>query len=198
LRGITQLHIDGSQDGFATWKSHTDSLAETLLIIRNGVYRMNEYRGKALLDLENLQQIEMAKLHSIQDQADTKMGYLSSTIQSMNVAIREVNHKAEHAAKIRATGGGMPFKKGAMEYKSVQRIKPLTGDKAQVRKWHQTSMSALAQVNPEYGEVLKKTERESYKGKRVEDIASEIMSEYPDCDQFRADLYCVLMDKAEG
>jgi hypothetical protein len=39
----------------------------------------------------------MAKIKSIQDQAESKLGYLIRTIQASNTAIREVNQKAEHA-----------------------------------------------------------------------------------------------------
>jgi hypothetical protein len=106
------LHIDGSQDGYATWKNHTESIAETLLLVRGAIYRLNENHNKAMQDLENQQQMEIAKLQSIQDQADNKLGYLMRTIQDLNTALREVNQQADNALNIRSVGGNVPFRKG--------------------------------------------------------------------------------------
>ena len=41
-------------------------------------------------------------------------------------------------------------------------------------------------------------EKEMDKGNRADEVAQKIMEAYGQCDQFSKELYCVIIDKAEG
>ena len=49
----------------------------------------------------------------------------------------------ENKATTKSEGG---FKKGIMDHKVIQNLKPLTGDKSKFRQWHHTLMNAMCQV----------------------------------------------------
>jgi hypothetical protein len=81
------------------------------------------------------------------------------------------------------------FKKGLMEHKVAQSLKPLTGDKGQFRQWHLKAMSALSQFNPEYGQILKTMETDMDTGKKQDEVASTLLGHFASYGQFSSDLY---------
>ena len=90
-------------------------------------------------------------------------------------------------------------RKGIMEFKVIQNLKAVTGDKTGFRQWHQKFMSALGQVNSRYEELMKNLITKIDLDKDLTTVIDQEVSEEPQqWDELSKDLYKVLIDKAEG
>merc|ERR1711989_284735 len=98
-------------------------------------------------------------------------------------------------------GGQYPggSRKGIMEFKVVQNLKAVTGDKTGFRQWHQKFMSALGQVNSRYEGLMKNLITKIDLDKDLTTVIDQEVSEEPQqWDELSKDLYKVLIAKAEG
>ena len=94
-------------------------------------------------------------------------------------------------------GGGDKYKKGILEYKVVQDIKSLTGDKSQFRQWHQKLINALSTIHGNHSEIIKDIEKAMDVGEKVDDVIHGLETKY-DLTDFDKDIHCIMMDKCEG
>ena len=101
-------------------------------------------------------------------------------------------------------GGGGPRggdkKRGVLEYKAVQFLKPLTGDKGLFRQWHYKFVSAVYTIQEEFGDVMTKIAKELDMGAKPDEMRQTLQDEYDDglLDEISQNLYTILMDKSEG
>ena len=88
-------------------------------------------------------------------------------------------------------------KKGILEYKVIQNIKPLTGSRSQFRQWHQKLINALSTIKEDHAEIIRAIEKSMDVGDKIQESLDELDSTYL-LDDFNKDLTCILMDKCEG
>ena len=94
------------------------------------------------------------------------------------------------------SGGG---RKGIMEFKVIQNLKSVTGDKSGFRQWHQKFMSAIGQVNTDYEKLMQIVVREVDLGKDLAVVLEQGSSTAPQLwQELTKDVYKILIDKADG
>ena len=128
--------------------------------IRSGILRMNDQVNGRIAELEK-------KVKTLSDNTDYLSQLVNNTDKKVDYAVNFVQQQPQHQQQQQST----TFKKGIMEHKIVQSLKPLTGDKGQFRQWHLKAMSALSQVNPEYGQIRKAMETDMDTGKKQDEVA---------------------------
>ena len=125
------------------------------------------------------------------------------TVSAMHVNQQKSDDQIEKLKKVinaDAAGGfvtGDKHRKGILEYKVIQNIKPLTGDKSQFRQWHQKLINALSTVTGEHADVIKEMEKMMDVGETIEDVIKDLDNNY-DTEDMNRDLQCILVDKCEG
>jgi len=85
-----------------------------------------------------------------------------------------------------------------MEYKSVQYLKPLVGDKSMFRQWHQKFVTALYAIDEDFGDIVKNIEVLCDTGTKPDDMVGTLEEKFGEATDYSKKLYTVLMDKAEG
>ena len=86
---------------------------------------------------------------------------INQRVADLDKAARHIDINLQHvAAQVGHQGpgqhqGGDKYKKGILEYKVIQTIKPLTGDKSHFRQWHQQLINALSTINEDHSEAIK-------------------------------------------
>ena len=127
-------------------------------------------------------------------------------------AIREVltavgmNIESEHARVVKIVedklgnnvgyGGG---KKSVMEYKVIQHLKPVTGEKSTFRQWRQKGLSAISQEKSEYGVMIEDLAKYIDLGKPVDKVLRESGVKYGAYwREVSEDTYKILVDHVEG
>ena len=113
-------------------------------------------------------------------------------VKTSLVTIREVftaigmNIEGEYARIVKliddkvanSTGYVGKSAKGIMEYKVMQHLKVVTGDKGMFRQWHMKLMSAISQVKKEYGVMLEDLVKHIDLGKPVDKVLDELELKY--------------------
>ena len=96
-----------------------------------------------------------------------------------------------------AGAGRVPFDKSAMEFKVVQNLGKVSGDKAKFRQWNHKLASALSLVNDDYADIMDKVGRELDVGKPMDDVEDDA-GKRRGFAKLNQDLYNIIIDKAEG
>jgi hypothetical protein len=169
---------------------------------RSGILRLHDKASSEFDDFE----VRFARLSENMDR-------LSVSIATRNSMISEATRKAEYPVSMthqqqyqeqqqpqqqQQEQFGNSVRKGIMEFKVVQSLEPLTGEKAQFRQWHLKAMNAMSQVNAVYGQIMKTLETEMDTGKKPDEVAATLVSHFSEYGQFSLEFYCLLMEKAEG
>ena len=109
-----------------------------------------------------------------------------------------LNTLANQVAQQQAPAGPQQHhKKGILEFKVIQNIKPLTGNRSQFRQWHQKLINAISTINEEHAEIIKSIEKAMDIGDKIDDALDDLDTHYL-VDAFNKDMLCILMDKCEG
>ena len=89
--------------------------------------------------------------------------------------------------------------KNVMEYRIVQNLGKVTGDKTKFRQWNHKLKSALRTVDKAYDDVLEEVEKELNIGTPMDKIEKDIKDRVTDddYDKLVQDLYGILIDKSE-
>ena len=86
---------------------------------------------------------------------------------------------------------------GILEFKVVQHIKPLTGNKSQFIQWHQQLINALSTINEDHAEIIKAIEKSMDSGQKIDEALDDLDQQFH-LYEFNMDLLCILTDKCEG
>ena len=62
------------------------------------------------------------------------------------------------------------FMRNPLESKTINNLKPLTGDKGMFRQWNQKFISAVYTINNEYGDAMKNIEKELDMGSKTDEV----------------------------
>ena len=93
-------------------------------------------------------------------------------------------------------GGG---RKSVMDYKVVQHLKVMAGDKSSFRQWHVKLVSAMSQVKNEYSIMLEDLVKNIDLGKPLDKVLDDLYVKYGTFwDEVSDVMYKVLIDKVEG
>ena len=93
--------------------------------------------------------------------------------------------------------GRTPSDKSAMEFKVVQNLGKVNGDKAKFRQWNHKLISALGLVNEDYSEIMDEVGKELDVGRPMDDVENETCQKRG-FTKLNQDLYNIIIDKAEG
>ena len=123
-------------------------------------------------------------------------------INNLDVATQHINTNlhtlANQVAQQQAVPGPQQqHKKSILEFKVIQNMKPLTGDKGHFRKWHQKLINALSTINEEHAEIIKTTEKSMDIGEKIDEALDDLDQQFHLYD-FNKDLLCILTDKCDG
>ena len=158
----------------------------------------------------NLEELETKVKNELVGGVAAKMSQNEQTVSGLAGSIALVEQKVNALEMIftgisnagMSIGGGKggDRTRGILEYKAMQFLKPLSGDKGLFRQWHQKFVSAAYTVKEEFGELLKKLAMELDVGIKMDDLRKIIEDEFDSdfLDEWSLNLYTVLMDKAEG
>ena len=125
-----------------------------------------------------------------------KINNLDQMMQQINANLHALaGQVAQHQA---APGPQQPqHKKSILEFKVIQNIKPLTGDKGHFRKWHQKLINALSTIREEHAEIIRTIERSMDIGETIDEALDDLDQQFH-LDDFNKDLLCILTDKCDG
>ena len=87
-----------------------------------------------------------------------KISNLDLLTQQVNTSLHSLANQV--AQNQYATGHQHQHKKGILEFKVVQTIKPLTGNISQFRQWHQKLINALSTIKEDHSEIIKTIEKQ--------------------------------------
>ena len=131
------------------------------------------------------------------DDANQKIAHLDQATQQINANLQTLAVQVAHHQAAQGPQQQQQHKKGILEYKVIQHIKPLTGNKAQFRQWHQKLINALSTIKEEHAEIIKAIEKSMDIGEQINDALDDLDPQYL-LEDFNKDLLCILMDKCEG
>ena len=126
----------------------------------------------------------------------TKVANLDHATHQISVNLQTLAGQVAHQAT-QGANQQSARKKGILEFKVVQNIKPLTGDKSQFRQWHQKLINALMTINEDHAKIIKGIEKAMDVGDNIDDALDELDQNHL-LEDFDKDLICILMDKCEG
>ena len=173
-----------------------------------GLSHLRAGAGQVQTNLEELEQ--KVKTELVQG-IGARMITGESAMQNMmnNMAMMEQKMNAVETMITGMSGTGWSFgsggrgggkDRGVLEFKAIQFLKPLGGDKSMFRQWHQTLVSAMYTVKDEYGDILKAIATELDTGAKVDDMRDKLDETFDseDLDDITRKLYTIIMDKSEG
>ena len=130
------------------------------------------------------------------DDAQQNISNLDLLTQHINTHLHSL---ANQVAQHQAVQGSQQqqHKKGILEFKVVQNIKPLTGNKSQFRQWHQTLINALSTTKEDHAETIKVIEKSMDIGYKINDAMDDLDQQFH-VYEFNKDMLCILTDKCEG
>jgi hypothetical protein len=96
-------------------------------------------------------------------------------------------------------GLGYATKRNIMEFKVIQGLKIMSGDKGSFRQWHQKVLSAVGQVEAGYERLLQELAQEVDLGRNVDKILEEMEAKHSDFYlKTSNDMRKLLIDKVDG
>ena len=107
-------------------------------------------------DLLSMVYETVSAMHINQQNSDDQIEKLKETI---------------NAGALGGAAAGDKYKKGILEYKVIQTIKPLTGDKSQFRQWHQKMINALSTINEDHSDTIKDIVQAIDVGDKADDVS---------------------------
>ena len=198
-----------SSERFADQDAMVD-LAEATAI---GLSHLRAGAGQVQTNVEELEakvknelvQGVSARLMAGEAQVSGLAGSMALLDHKMSAIEQMVTGMSNAGWSIGGAGGGggsngRDKKRGVLEYKAIQFMKPLTGDKRLFRQWHQKFVSAVYTVQEEFGDILTKIAKELDMGAKPDEMQQMIRDEYDEelVDEISQSLYTILMDKSEG
>ena len=129
------------------------------------------------------------------DDLQQQISNLDSVTQQINVNLHSLANQVQQSQS--SPQQHQQHKKGILEFKVIQNIKPLTGNRSHFRQWHQKLINALSTIKEDHAEVIKTIERSMDVGDKISDALDDLDSTYL-LDEVNKDLTCILMDKCEG
>ena len=128
----------------------------------------------------------------------------NARISSLDVVTQQnstnLNTLANQFAQYQSSSPGpqqQTFKKGILEFKVIQNIRPLTGNRSQFRQWHQKLINALSTIKESHAEIIRTLEKSMDVGDKIPEALDDLDQQYH-LDDFNKDMTCILMDKCDG
>ena len=103
------------------------------------------------------------------------------------------------ASSVSGMGGAQrKFAKPIMEYKAIQNLRAVNGDKSMFRQWRQKFTTALGQVVESHEEIVHRLVKEIDLSREMEKIVTGLRTEYgEEFERASGDVWNILIDKAE-
>ena len=130
------------------------------------------------------------------DDINTQIANLDQATHQINANLQALAGQVAHQA-VQGLPQRSAHTKRILEFRVIQNIKPLTGDKSQFTQWHQTLINALMTINEEHAEIIKTIEKAMDIGDKMDDALDDL-DQQSLLDKFNKDTICILMDKCEG
>ena len=178
-----------------------DSAEQTVI----GLSHLRTGAGQVQTNLEELEQKVKAELvqgiGARMIDGESKIAMIEQKMNAIEGMIIGMNGAGMSFGGGSGGGGKGGYRsRGVLEYKAMQFMKPLTGDKTGFRQWHQKFVSAAYTVQEEFGDMIRSIAADLDTGSKVDEIRQKLEEKYGDefMDEWSAKLYTVLMDKSEG
>ena len=97
------------------------------------------------------------------------------------------------------SGESQIARRGIMEYRVINNLRAVNGDKRMFRQWHQKFTTAIGQASPRYEEMVHYMVREIDLGKDLRSVMTKVGTAYGEMTEGASrDIWKVLIDKSEA
>ena len=167
--------------------------------------------GEARMNFNRMSQ-GMHRLKEISENVEADQLNIEKYVKELTDVVREMfmstgsmfqQESMRLLSMLAAQGGGGYGANGRpqktiMEYKVIQYLRAVNGDKALFRQWHQRFTTALGQVPGNHEEIIQRMVKEIDLGKELEKVVITLKDEYEDFLKVSGDVWNVLIDKSRS
>ena len=164
--------------------------------VQKNVVELEEKVKSEMLPLKD----EIMKMNNRVSMGENAFQNVASSVTGLSAKIAALEALVSVQGSMHNGGAITGRDRGILEYKAIQGLKMLGGDKGQFRQWHQKMVSAMFTVKDEYGKILKYLEKSLDVGTKADDIQDELEEDFDEelVEELSMKLYTLLMDKAEN